>query len=216
MRRRLRINESDAVLGFVGRLTRDKGIAELLLAFDEILKVKPDTWLLLVGWFDRSQDALADGWRLHIANHPRIRHVGYVDDAAPYYRIMDLLILPTYREGFPNVVLEAAATGIPTITTECTGSRDSVINELTGLLIPPGIPQAITEAALRLLADPDKRRRMGQAARQRVVDFYDQKNVLGMAVDFYCSLLERNAKGQACCRLARSTSVDEVCVKVED
>ena len=78
---------------------------------------------------------------------------------------MDVMVLPTWREGFPNVVLEAAASGIPVVTTLCTGSRDSVVPEVTGLLIPPGYPEAISEAVLKLLRDPQRRRRMGVAAR---------------------------------------------------
>ena len=190
VRRRLNIAQDESVIGFVGRLTKDKGLVELLIAFDQIIVTKPKAWLLLVGWFDGSEDALDERWRLHIAAHPRIRHVGFVEDTAPYYRAMDLMILPTYREGFPNVVLEAAATGIPTIATECTGSRDSVISEVTGLLIPPGDPDAIAGATLELLQNDHKRKRMGKAARQWVRDFYDQKKVLALAVMFYRSLLK--------------------------
>jgi len=191
VRRRLCIPDDEPVLGFVGRLTRDKGLVELLQAFDLILSHEPKAWLLLVGWFDGSDDALDEKWRLRTAVHARIRHVGFVEDTTPYYRAMDLLILPTYREGFPNVVLEAAASGIPTIATDCTGARDSVIDEVTGLLIPPGNAAAIAEAALELLQNDPKRKRMGKAARQWALDFYDQRKVLGLAVDFYRSLLEK-------------------------
>ena len=79
-------------------------------------------------------------------------------------------MLPTWREGFPNVVLEAAATGIPVITTLVTGSRDAVVPEVTGLLIPPGYPEAITEAMLQLLRTPSRRRQMGAAARKWVTE----------------------------------------------
>ncbi len=122
--------------------------------------------------------------------NPHIHCTGFVADTAPYYRAMDLLVLPTWREGFPNVVLEAAATGIPVITTLCTGSRDSVVPEVTGLLIPPGYPEAISEAVLKLLCDPERRMRMGQAARAWVLEHYVDKHVLGLAAAFYKSLLE--------------------------
>jgi glycosyltransferase involved in cell wall biosynthesis len=190
VRGHLCIDKNDLVLGFVGRLTKDKGLVELLRAFDQILLEAPNVWLLLVGWFDRSEDALDEKWRVRIATHHRIRHVGFVEDTAPYYRAMDVLILPTYREGFPNVVLEAAASGVPAIATECTGARDSVISEVTGLLIPPESSDAITNAVLNLFANSSKRKRMGKAARRWVLDFYDQKKVLALAVNFYCSLLE--------------------------
>jgi len=117
-----------------------------------------------------------------------------VEDAAPYYRAMDLLVLPTWREGFPNAVLEAAATGIPAVTTESTGSRDSVVPEVTGLLIPPGYPEAIAEAVLSLLRDPARRRRMGQAARAWVSEHYSDKRVLGMTVEFYKELLRERTR----------------------
>jgi len=193
VRHRFRITEDEPVLGFVGRLTRDKGLAELLIAFEQILLTHPRAWLLLVGWFDGSDDSLENRWRVHIATHPRIRHTGFVEDTVPYYRAMDLMILPTYREGFPNAVLEAAASGIPTIATECTGARDSVIDGITGYLVSPGNSEAISVAALNLLDDSRKRQKMGMAARQWAADLYDQRKVLGLAAEFYHSLLRDNS-----------------------
>ena len=116
-----------SVVGFVGRLTRDKGLPELIQAFDRILVADPSAHLLLVGWFDAAEDALDAVLRARILSHPRIHCTGFVSDTAPYYRAMDVMVLPTWREGFPNVVLEAAATGIPVVTTESTGARDAVV-----------------------------------------------------------------------------------------
>jgi glycosyltransferase involved in cell wall biosynthesis len=186
----LGIPEGDLVLGFAGRMTRDKGIPELLVAFDEILLSAPGCWLLLVGWFDAAEDALEARWRRKIAEHPRIRHTGQVPDVAPYYRAMDVLVLPTHREGFPNAALEASASGIPVITTESTGARDAVLAEVTGLLIPPGNSAAIAEASLELLGDAAKRKRMGAAGRAWAVERYSQERVLGLAVEFYRGLVE--------------------------
>jgi len=177
------------VVGFVGRLTRDKGLPELVDAFDTILRVQPDSHLLLVGWFDSSEDLLGRDVRALIESHPRIHLTGYVEDPAAYYRAMDVMVLPSWREGFPNVVLEAAATGIPVITTFTTGSRDSVVPEVTGLLIPPGYPEAISEAVLKLLCDPELRERMGKAARAWVHEHYADERVLGSAANYYKSLL---------------------------
>ncbi len=181
------------VVGFVGRLTRDKGVPELIEAFDELLKGDPELRLLMVGWFDDSEDALKDDLRAYIDAHPRIVRTGFVADTAPYYRAMDVMVLPTWREGFPNVVLEAAATGIPVITTLATGSRDAVLPEVTGLLIPPGYPEAITEAVRNLLDDPVRRRRMGIAARKWVIQRFVNVRVLGMSVAMYKSLLKAAA-----------------------
>lgn len=190
VRDRLGLPAEAIVLGFVGRLTRDKGLPELLEAFDTILDAEPAAHLILVGWFDVAEDALSVDLRLRIECHPRIHCTGFVVDTAPYYRVMDLMILPTRREGFPNVVLEAAACGIPVITTIATGSRDSVVPEVTGLLIPPGYPEAISEAVLKLLRDPARRRLMGEAARAWVIEHFSNHRVLGLITAFYKSLLE--------------------------
>ena len=179
------------VVGFVGRLTRDKGLPELIEAFDAILAAKPNAHLLLVGWFDAAEDALSRTLRTRIERHPRIHLTGFVSDVAPYYRVMDVMVLPTWREGFPNVVLEAAATGVPVVTTLSTGSRDAVVPEVTGLLIPPGYPVAIQESVLQLLNNPERRSRMGRAARAWVIEHYVKGHVLGLTVGYYKSLLDR-------------------------
>jgi glycosyltransferase involved in cell wall biosynthesis len=178
------------IIGFVGRLTRDKGLPELIAAFDRILLAEPSAHLLLVGWFDRAEDALDAELRRRILTHPRIHCTGFAADTAPYYRGMDLMVLPTWREGFPNAILEAAATGIPVITTLSTGARDAVVPEVTGLLIPPGYPEAIVEAVLNLLRDPERRISMGRAARAWVTEHYSEERVLGLTADYYLSQLQ--------------------------
>ena len=186
----LGIPASDVVLGFVGRLTCDKGIPELLEAFEMILRKRPDCQLLLVGWFDKADDQLPGPWQSYIHEHPRIHHTGFVADTVPYYRAMDIFILPTHREGFPNAVLEASACGLPVISTESTGARDAVISEVTGLRIPPGIPEAIAEAALSLVNNSAMRRRMGDAGRDWVRERYSKDRVLALAVQYYLELLK--------------------------
>jgi glycosyltransferase involved in cell wall biosynthesis len=151
--------------------------------------------MLLVGWFDAAEDALDPEVRERILRHPNIDCTGFVGDTAPYYRAMDVLVLPTWREGFPNVVLEAAATGIPVVTTASTGARDSVIPEVTGLLIPPGYPYAIYEAVMKLIHDPERRQRMGQAARAWILVHYAEAHVVGLTVDCYKGLLAQRLTG---------------------
>ncbi len=142
-----------------------------------------------MGWFDASEDALECGVRARIEGHPRIICTGFVEDTAPYYRVMNLMVLPSWREGFPNAVLEAAATGVPVIATHCTGSCDAVIPEVTGLLVPIGSPDAICEAVLSLLGDSDRCKRMSAAARTWVTENYEDRRVLGLAVALYMSLI---------------------------
>ena len=190
LRDRLGLPREAPVLGFVGRLTCDKGLPELMEAFETILKAQPAARLLLVGWFDVAEDALDPGLRERILRHPQIHCTGFVPDTAPYYRAMDVFVLPTWREGFPNAVLEAAATGLPVVTTESTGARDSVLPEVTGLLIPPGHPEAIYEAVMKLIRDPQRRGCMGQSARAWILEHYVESHVVGMTVDYYKSLLD--------------------------
>jgi len=196
VRDQLGIPAACRVVGFVGRLTRDKGVPELMEAFDAISNADPQAHLLLVGWFDGSEDALPASLRDHIERHKNVHCTGFVDDTAPYYRVMDILVLPTWREGFPNVALEAAASGVPVITTVATGSRDSVDPEVTGLLIPTGNPGAISEAVLSLLRNPARRQRMGKAARIWVKEHYVDGRVLQLATTFYTSLVMKEMAGR--------------------
>jgi glycosyltransferase involved in cell wall biosynthesis len=193
VREKLGIPRDAKVVGFVGRLTIDKGLPELVEAFDTILLAEPRAHLLLVGWFDAAEDALSVELRARILRHPRIDCTGFVSNTAPYYRAMDVLVLPTWREGFPNAVLEAAASGIPVVTTHSTGARDSVVSEVTGLIIPPGYPQAISEAVLKIIGDPARQRRMGLAARAWILDHYLESRVLGMTADYYHGLINSTA-----------------------
>src|SRR5580658_766206 len=190
VREKLGIPRSAKVIGFVGRLTSDKGLPELIDAFDTILLAEPRAHLLLVGWFDAAEDALNYELCVRILRHPRIDCTGFVSDTAPYYRAMDVLVLPTWREGFPNAVLEAAASGIPVVTTESTGARDSVVPEVTGLLVPPGYPLAISEAVLKIILDPDRQYRMGRAARAWILSHYHEASVLGMTAEYYRRLVD--------------------------
>ena len=190
VREKLGIPRGAKVIGFVGRLTSDKGLPELIDAFDTILLTEPRAHLMLVGWFDAAEDALDLELCARILRHRSVECTGFVSDTAPYYRAMNVLVLPTWREGFPNAVLEAAATGVPVVTTISTGARDSVVPEVTGLLVPPGYPQAISEAVLKIILYPDRQRRMGQAARAWILNHYLESSVLGMTAEYYRGLVD--------------------------
>jgi glycosyltransferase involved in cell wall biosynthesis len=102
---------------------------------------------------------------------------------------MDLMVLPSWREGFPNAVLEAAACGVPVIASCCTGSRDAVVPGVTGFLVPAGDPGAISHAVLGLFQAPDRCKRISSAARSWVMEKYDEQKVLGMTVDLYLRII---------------------------
>lgn len=196
IRQQLGIPPYVPVIGFVGRLTVDKGLPELLEAFTAILRQVPNARLLLVGWFDAAEDVLEHRLRARVEGHPHIILTGLVRDTAPYYRAMDVMVLPSWREGFPNAVLEAAATGVPVVSTLCTGARDAVVPEVTGFLVPPGYPEAICEAVLPLVRDPELRQRMSRASRAWVETHFQDRRLLDLTVDFYERLINtKSAKG---------------------
>lgn len=167
VRSRLGIPSGAPVLGYVGRFVKDKGIRQLVESFQQLRGTYPDLRLLLVGDFEQG-DPVEPEVRRYIESETAIIRPGFVSDTAPYYSLMDVLALPTYREGFPGVPLEAQASGVPVVTTNATGAVDSVIDGVTGFLVPVGDANALTDAVGKLLADPELRLRMGKAGRERV------------------------------------------------
>jgi glycosyltransferase involved in cell wall biosynthesis len=188
IRRELELG-SGPVIGYVGRFTRDKGVAELIAAFDRVRRQLTGASLLLIG-SDEPGDALDAGVRARIASGLGIRAIPFQPDIAPYYLVMELFVLPTHREGFPNTVLEAQAAERPVVTTMATGAIDSVVDGKTGTLVPVGDSEALAEAILTLLTHPAEARRMGVAARQRVEREFRQEIVWNELVKLYRQLLE--------------------------
>jgi glycosyltransferase involved in cell wall biosynthesis len=188
LRRQLAIPSEAQVIGFVGRLTRDKGILDLLAAFDSLSGQQPNLYLLLVGPLEQG-DPLPAAIVARLQQDPRIVLTGYVNDTALHYLLMDVLAFPSYREGFPNVPLEAAASGLPVIGYPVTGTVDAVLPDETGFLVPVGDVAALADALRRLLDDPDLNAAMGQAGRQWVTMNFDSRLVWQNWVRFYQGIL---------------------------
>jgi glycosyltransferase involved in cell wall biosynthesis len=167
LRNSLGIPANAYVIGFVGRFTRDKGISELIEAFVRLRHQRPDLYLLLVGDFEEG-DPVSGDIRKAIENDPQIIRTGMVQDTGPYYYLVDMLALPTYREGFPNTVLEAQVAGKPVVTTHATGARDAVQDGITGILVPVGDAEALASAISRLIEHPEIAQKMGKAGQDRV------------------------------------------------
>ncbi len=176
LRRELGLPAAAPVIGFVGRFTRDKGIADLALAFDAVRVRSPDARLLLVGHFE-SGDPLPAGIRERLGGGRGIVVHPFAADSAPLYRAMDLLALPSYREGLPNAPLEAAACELPVAAYAATGTVDAVEDGVTGTLVPVGDWQALAAALGRYLEDPELRRRHGEAGRRRMSREFDRRLV---------------------------------------
>lgn len=168
------LTDSDFVIGFTGRLVRDKGVIELVQAFGKIQEKYSNVVLLLVGMLEE-RDALSDEIVQLIKHNQRIICTGYVENSniEYYYALMDIFVLPSYREGFPTSVLEASAMEIPVITTKVTGCVDSIIEGQTGVFVKHD-SESISNAIEQFYLDENRRLIYGQNARQFVIDNFDQ------------------------------------------
>lgn len=188
LRRSLVIPDDAQVLLFVGRITVDKGVRELLHAFRLLQERGTNTHLVFVGKFD--VDSGVDGCisRSEIERLPNTRIVGYSDCPEAYMAIADVLCLPSYREGFGTVVIEAAAMGLPTVGTDIYGLSDAVVHNETGLLVPPRNAEALSYAIGILLGDDGLRREMSDAAMQRARTHFDAEVMSALVVQEYVGL----------------------------
>ena len=185
---RLSLPNDAPVIGFVGRFTRDKGMAELVTAFGQLRQAWPKLHLLLVGDFEGG-DPVSTDIRKQIETDSHIIRTGFVNDTAPYYGLMTALVLPTYREGFPVVSLEAQACGVPVVTTTATGAIDSILDGVTGFLVPVGDAPALAAKIDDLLRDAQLRDQMGRNGRALVVRNFRQETVAEALLDEYRRLL---------------------------
>jgi len=170
---KLNISNKEVVFGFMGRLTREKGLKELIEAWEMLTKEKPDIVLIIIGPVDFCREKVDKKLISIIKNAQTIRIIGNVNNPELYYKLMDVHILPSYREGFPNTVLEASAMEIPTITTNATGCIDSVIDGVTGFIVPAKNSIELYKKMLILANNDILRKQMGKKARERVVKYYN-------------------------------------------
>jgi glycosyltransferase involved in cell wall biosynthesis len=194
LRARLGIPDSAPVVGFAGRLTRDKGVPELLDAFDLILASFPDARLLMLGDFEEG-DPIPKDYLKRLLSHPRVVMTGFVSDPASYYRIMDVMGFPSYREGLAGPPLEAAlVAGIPTVAFEATGIVDAVCDGVTGTTVPLGDVASFACALERYLSNDLLRREHGEAGRKYVLRHFSPELVNGAIYGEYVRLLKARSR----------------------
>lgn len=174
LRTSLEIEFDDFVIGFTGRLVRDKGIIELVDAFIQFRKQHSKAVLLLVGMLEE-RDALPEDIVKLIKDSPYVINTGYVPNSMMeyYYGLMDILALPSYREGFPTSVLEASAMNLPVITTRATGCVDAIVENQTGVFVEH-TPESISNAMNLFYEDEKLRMQYGCNGRKFVVDNFEQ------------------------------------------
>ncbi len=188
IRNNLSIPEYATVIGTVARLTGDKGINELVDAFNILCDETPLLYLLLIG-DQEEKDRLLPSTEQIIANNTRIKSVGFQKNPLPYYIAMDIFCLPTYREGFGEVNLEAQAMRLPVVSTNVIGPRESVENGETGFLVEPRSTRALLEPLKKLVLDAELRKQMGRKGRKRVERMFDRRDMIEAVVEHRLRLL---------------------------
>lgn len=190
LREQLGIPQDALVVGFAGRIAKDKGIMELVQAFQGLAERHERAHLLVVGAHDDS-DPIPERTTAIMRQHPRIHCTGHIDNMAVAYLCMDMLVLPTYREGFGNVLLEAGALERPVIASAVTGCVDAVEDGVTGTLVAVRDVAALARAIEHYLGDEVLRARHGRAGRERVLRLFRNKEVWKNLHREYVDLLAR-------------------------
>ena len=187
VRKHYEISDDALVFLFVGRVVRDKGINELYRAFK---KITMDCHLLIVGPLEQDLDPIDDSIIDDIQKSSNMHLLGYQNDVRPYYKIANVLVFPSYREGFPNVPLQAGAMGLPCIVTNINGCNEIIEDRKNGLIIPSKDDEALYSAMLELYYNRDLLRSMANNARPMVSERFDQ---LKLWEEIYQEYVQLNA-----------------------
>ena len=174
---------------FVGRMVRDKGINEVVHSFLRLYQKDERVRLLLVGPFEKELDPVLPEVEEHILHHPGICYMGYQNDVRPFLVASDALVFPSYREGFPNVVIQAGAMGLPAIVTDINGCNEIVLPDLNGVIIPSKDEQALYESMKYFASHPVEVERMAANARPLIASRYEQRIVWNALLDEYKSII---------------------------
>ena len=177
---------SGPVIGFVGRIIREKGVVEFVKAAAEVKKAFPESRFIMVGApLESDRDdcwALVERLRGELGLDGSLIMTGYRKDVPALMSLMDVFVLPSYREGMPRALLEAMATGLPVVATDIRGCREEVVEGTTGYLVPPREHLPLASAVVKLLGSDELASAMGRAARERVTERFDERAIVRLQV----------------------------------
>lgn len=183
------------VIGYIGRLVPAKGISELSIAWKLLRSEFPVARMLLCGYCESDHPIQSDVFD-ELRNDQRVSFTGArVDDMPSMYAAMDIVVLPTYCEGLPNVVLEAGAMRLPVVASRVPGCVDAIRDGITGLLVPPKDPEALVKALRSLIENPERRKQMGNEARKFIGRRFSQARVCNLVLNKYASLTNTTKDG---------------------
>lgn len=188
IKQQLGIESNDFVFIFIGRLVGDKGINELISAYSQL--ETPNSKLLLVGPFEPELDPLQPETLKVIKTHPNIISVGFQSDVRPYFAVSDCLVFPSYREGFPNVVMQAGAMGLPSIVTDINGCNEIIVEGENGTIIPVKNVATLVDAMQKMIYDTSYYHHLRQNARPMIQSRYEQRVVWEALLEEYRRVLE--------------------------
>lgn len=188
LRTKLQISEDDIVFIFIGRIVRDKGINELVAAFNSLSEKYKQCKLILVGPRENHLDPLLPETEDLISSNSQILAVGLQKDIRPYVAISHVLTFPSYREGFPNVVLQGSCMELPCIVGNINGCNEIIEHEVNGLIIPVKDAKAIENAMQFMIDFPEKRQAMIAHSRSRIIKRYKQEFVWNEILKTYQNL----------------------------
>lgn len=181
---------TDFVFIFMGRMVRDKGINELIGAFKNINKQFKNTKLLLLGAYEKELDPLFTDTEAEIDSNLNIKAIGWQADVRPFLAISDTLVFPSYREGFPNTVMQASAMGLPCIVSDINGCNEIIKDGVNGIVIPVKNQQAIEEAMKKIIGNDDFRHSLTLKSREMICENYSQQYVWNEILKEYKQLLD--------------------------
>jgi len=176
---------------FIGRMVKDKGVNELVRAFDQLSKVNPDIHLMMVGPLEQKLDPIEPDVVEMLQKHPAITFTGYQPDIRPFLAASDTLVFPSYREGFPNVVLQAGAMGLASIVTDINGSNEIILEGKNGIIIKPKDKHALYEAINYFVQNRGAVAEMAANARLLIESRYEQKMVWKAILEEYQGLEDK-------------------------
>lgn len=178
LRSSLKISVKDVVFCFIGRMVADKGVSELIRAFNNVQTHLPQAKLLLIGPHERDLDPLDEDSERQIAENPGIIWRDFQNDVRPYLAISDMFVFPSYREGFPNVVMQAGAMGLPCIVSNINGCNEIIRHGENGLIVPVKDVQALQAAMEQMTQNQELREKLKSNARPIITNNYDQQYIM--------------------------------------
>lgn len=188
LRKELKFQDEDFVFIYVGRLVKDKGINELIASFKSISQLKKHVKLLLVGPLESELDPLTPQTLSEIENNEDIITLGWQNDVRPYMAISQALVFPSYREGFPNAVLQACSMELACIVSDINGCNEIITHKKNGLIIPPKSQEKLEEAMMYLIKNPELAKKYATSVRSNIVENYKREVIWEELLNIYKSL----------------------------